>query len=428
MGLIDFSNCQKLNKAYDGANGSKISIRYKDSVYMLKFPSYAKLNDRMHYTNGILSEYIGCHIFQLLGISAQETELGIYHTNRGYKPVVACKDFTYTENGHVLAIQDFASLKNQMIDSIHHGYGTELSDILDTISHQTIMDADALEQYFWNIFVIDEWIANPDRHNGNWGFLYDSFQDNLKIAPIYDCGSSLYPQADFEIMQNCLKDEQERNIRVYGRITSAIMIHGKRIRWNDFNNNLLEVFPGYRQALRRMLPLIEEKEQDVIDMIQATPEISSLQSAFLTVMLEERKQKLLFPAYKKSLGLPYTDGPSPISKAEDDFKEMRSHIPQRGEIAMGRNKKTVPVKQSKGQTLNQQMSIQNESVYHREDRQESLDGMTDEAKMQHHRDHMAELEQEQALDPVTLDRGDPYRNVRDDDQNGQYDYMEDKGR
>lgn len=62
----------------------------------------------------------------------------------------------------------------------------------------------------------------------------------------------------------------------------------------------------------------------------------------------------------------------------------------------------------------------------RYDKDSFCDGMTDEEKMQHHRDHMAELEQEQALDPVTLDRGDPYRNVRDDDQNGQYDYMENR--
>lgn len=323
MGLIDFSNYQRLNKAYGGANGSKISIRYKDSVYMLKFPSYSKLNDRMHYTNGILSEYIGCHIFQLLGIPAQETELGIYYTDRGYRPVVACKDFTYAEDGHVLTVQDFASLKNQMIDSMRHGYGTELSDILDTISQQAIMDADALERYFWDVFVIDEWIANPDRHNGNWGFLYDPLQDSLKIAPIYDCGSSLYPQADPEIMQNCLKNEQERNVRVFGRITSAIMIHGKRIRWNDFNNNLLEAFPGYRQALRRMLPLIEEKRQDVIDMIQATPGISPLQFDFLTIMLEERRQKLLLPAYQKSLSLPLTEDSSPFPGMEDDFEKDR---------------------------------------------------------------------------------------------------------
>lgn len=55
-----------------------------------------------------------------------------------------------------------------------------------------------------------------------------------------------------------------------------------------------------------------------------------------------------------------------------------------------------------------------------------LSEMTDEEKKQYHQEQMAELEQEQALDPVTLDRGDPYRNVRDDDQNGQYDYMENR--
>ena len=39
MGVIDFTDMQKRNKAYAGANGKKISVLYDGEQYMLKFPS-----------------------------------------------------------------------------------------------------------------------------------------------------------------------------------------------------------------------------------------------------------------------------------------------------------------------------------------------------------------------------------------------------
>lgn len=68
----------------------------------------------------------------MLGVDAQNTILGIYNTGIKEKIVVACEDFTDI----VVVIQDFGSLKNQFIDSIHNGYGTELDDILEAIEQQ----------------------------------------------------------------------------------------------------------------------------------------------------------------------------------------------------------------------------------------------------------------------------------------------------
>ena len=103
---------------------------------MLKFPSAAKRNPDMSYSNSCFSEYLGCQIFESVGIPVQKTLLGIYTARGKEKIVVACGDFT--RPGVVL--QDFASLKNQMIDSERSGYGTELSDILYTFSEQTSVD------------------------------------------------------------------------------------------------------------------------------------------------------------------------------------------------------------------------------------------------------------------------------------------------
>ena len=106
--MIDFTNCQQKKKAYSGANGNKLSIIYNNELYMLKFPSEAKKNPELSYSNSCISEYIGCKIFDSVGIPTQEVLLGTFNSVKGQKVVVACKDFTV--NGDTL--QDFASLKN----------------------------------------------------------------------------------------------------------------------------------------------------------------------------------------------------------------------------------------------------------------------------------------------------------------------------
>ena len=65
------------------------------------------------------------------------------------------------------------------------------------------------------MFVVDALLGNFDRHNGNWGFLVDSKTQETSIAPIYDCGSCLLPQADEKIMKAVLAKEEELNARIY---------------------------------------------------------------------------------------------------------------------------------------------------------------------------------------------------------------------
>lgn len=106
--MIDFTGLPRHNKTYAGANGNKIAIVYEGAQYMLKFPAPPTRNKEMSYANGCVSEYLGSHIFQMAGIPAQDTLLGVYTKNGRERVVVACRDFT--TDGSVL--QDFASLKN----------------------------------------------------------------------------------------------------------------------------------------------------------------------------------------------------------------------------------------------------------------------------------------------------------------------------
>lgn len=56
----------------------------------------------------------------------------------------------------------------------------------------------------------------------------------MKLAPVFDCGSSLYPQADAKIMERVLANENELNYRIFEIPVSAVMVNGKKIKYFDF--------------------------------------------------------------------------------------------------------------------------------------------------------------------------------------------------
>lgn len=285
MEVIDFTHLPKKNKAYAGANGSKISVIYAGEQYMLKFPPVPTKNKEMSYSNSCFSEYLGCQIFQSIGVPVQKTLLGTFTVKGKEKIVVACGDFT--EPGIVL--QDFASLKNQIIDSERNGYGTELSDIQNTFEEQTAIDPKTLSDRFWDMFIVDALIGNWDRHNGNWGFLYNTATDELTLAPVYDCGSCLYPQADESIMESILSDKHELEYRIYEIPTSAIQVNGRKLKYFDFISSLQN--EDCNRALERIVPRIDMERINGI--IEKTPFLTDLQKNFYATMLSERKFRIL---------------------------------------------------------------------------------------------------------------------------------------
>lgn len=105
---------------------------------------------------------------------------------------------------------------------------------MDTIDKQQYVSPVELREHFWNVFIVDALLGNFDRHNGNWGFLYDDQTHRTEIAPVFDCGSCLLPQADENVMQAVLTNEAELHARVFQFPTSAIKLNGRKINYYDF--------------------------------------------------------------------------------------------------------------------------------------------------------------------------------------------------
>lgn len=290
---IDFTSCRRLlGKAYNGANGKKIAVEYDGRQYMLKFPpSGIQKPTDLSYTNSCISEHLGSSIFNMLGISAQYTLLGVFTVNGKEKVVCACGDFT--ADGKTL--YDFCSVKNTVIDSEHGGSGTELSDILESIEKQRFVNPEKLLEHFWNVFFVDALLGNFDRHNGNWGFLYDSKTDTAEIAPIFDCGSCLLPQADEKVMRNVLNNEDELNARIYRFPTSAVKLDGQKINYYDFL--MSGEYDDCDEAIVRIVPRIDMEK--IEQLINETPYITDLQKDFYKAYINARYEKILLPAYEQ---------------------------------------------------------------------------------------------------------------------------------
>lgn len=121
----------------------------------------------------------------------------------------------------------------------------------------------------------------------------------MTLAPIYDCGSSLYPQADEKIMKSVLENKDELNLRIYSIPTSALMIDKKRIRYFDYINSLEN--KDCNEALKRVFPRIDMEK--IHNIVNETPYITALHKDFLNTILETRYNIILKSPYQNILKL-----------------------------------------------------------------------------------------------------------------------------
>lgn len=290
--MIDFTNCE-VNKYryYGGKNGGKFCVIYNNEEYMLKFPALNEGIQEHGYSNSCVSEYIACHIIETLGLNVQKTLLGKFNSNGNEKIVVACKDFT----SYNKVFKQFAELKNSQIETSKNGYGTELSEVIETIEMQEIYDTKKLKEFFWDMFIADCLVGNFDRNNGNWGFLIDEKSEKIEIAPIYDCASCLYPQLTDERIEEILNDKDEIDARVYTFPTSALKENDRKINYYDYISSMKN--KDCNEAVKRIVPLIDI--QKINDIVDETEFISDIRKEFYKKIIKERYEKILKEAYEK---------------------------------------------------------------------------------------------------------------------------------
>ena len=287
--MLDNFNNYEISKFkyYDGTNGNKICLLDDyGTKYMLKTPPLKNKNTKnKYYTNGCISEHIGCLIFKCLGFNTQDTKLGIYTVDGKDKMCVLCKDFE-TDNKKLFK---FAEIKNAIISSSENGFGVELSSVLEAIEEQNNINPLILKSFYFDMFIVDALLGNFDRHNGNWGLLLDDVNKTSEIAPIYDCGSCLYPALSDEEMKKILNDPKEIEARIYVFPNSILKNNDKKINYFNFISSLEN--KDCNEALKRIGNKIDLcKINKIIDEIEG---ISDIRKEFYKTMLRLRKEKII---------------------------------------------------------------------------------------------------------------------------------------
>lgn len=147
---------------------------------------------------------------------------------------------------------------------------------------------------FWDMFIVDALIANFDRHGSNWGFIK---KDNkYRLSPIFDNGSSLFPQLNTdEKIKAVLSNQEEIDQRIYKFPTSQVKDQGKKSSCYDIISSL--AFEECNNALVRITQRVDlNKINKLIDSIEG---ISDLRREFYKTILKQRFEKILLESYNK---------------------------------------------------------------------------------------------------------------------------------
>lgn len=279
--MRDYSKYEKTPVMFSGAE-KKFEIIIDGHRYIVKFQK----NSEVGLTYNYVSEYLGSHIFQSIGIPVQETFLGTYDG----KNVVVMKNFLEPED----ALVAFNGVGESSLERDKELYQYTYEDITAMLTEnmKSTNVAETIER-FWDMFIVDALIGNFDRHGGNWGFIK---RDNkYRIAPVYDNGSSLYPKMNSDKMiAEVLASQEEIDKRIYQFPTSHIKVKNKKSSYFEVISSLQ--FEACNEALKRIVPRIDlERINRIIDEIE---EISELRKQFYKTMLQQRYEKILMYSYR----------------------------------------------------------------------------------------------------------------------------------
>lgn len=280
--MMDYSKYPDGGRFYSGAERKK-SIIIDGNAYLVKFQKNSREGLRFNH----VSEFLGSHIFSMLGIETQETQLGLYNGEN----VIVIKDFLAEDEVFV----PFNGVGESSLEQDKEKYQYSYEDIIEMLKDNIkLTDVEQTTELFWDMFIVDALIANFDRHGSNWGFIKKD--NSYRISPIFDNGSSLFPQLNTDEKINAvLNDQAEIDRRIYKFPTSQIKYRGEKSSYYEIISCL--EFEECNNALIRISEKVNlNKINKLVDSIEG---ISDVRKAFYKTILQQRYEKILLEAYNK---------------------------------------------------------------------------------------------------------------------------------
>lgn len=230
--IPDLGDCPRSGLHYGGSAGHKLGVLIDGKPWILKFPRPGRDlsgGRAPTYATDPIAEYLSSHLYLQAGIPTHETFLGY----RDGKLVCACRDFAWP----TYRLVEFAELKTEISDddptfvgSPSDGSQTYLSDVLASLDlSNALRSTPGVKRRFWQMFVMDALIKNPDRNNGNWGLLqrFDAIGSDscsYELAPVYDNGSSLFSSRTDSVAERRLEDEGQIEEDAFGTNVSCYLM------------------------------------------------------------------------------------------------------------------------------------------------------------------------------------------------------------
>ncbi|MEG2266013.1 MAG: hypothetical protein RSC43_05170 [Clostridia bacterium] len=244
---------------------NRLFFSHKGEDYSIREP---ESSPHANNKNACISEYIGSHIYNLAGVPACETVLGMYKGNLTAvrKEPLGGSIVTFTS----------------MFDIDKHAASCEVNTVLSAIQEQTFVNREELTNRFWDMFIVDALIATAPRTLDDWGIVYDLQRNTAYISPVLNNNACLYPYVDSSSFSEVYNSRGQNLIsKLYSVPESFYTTGGKPI---DYLAHILSLTNSMCiDALMRIIPKLSMP--DVEMMINSISCISESQKNFYLEIL-----------------------------------------------------------------------------------------------------------------------------------------------
>lgn len=280
---MDFSNYEINKDVFFSGEERKEEIIIEGFRYIMKFQKNSEVGPVYNH----VSEYMGSHVFAILGIPVQETFLGTYNGSN----VVVLKNFCGQDEQLVHFNDVGESTLEQDKELYQYSYDAIQQMLMD---NSKLTNINETIERFWDMFIVDALNGNFDRHGGNWGFLKK--RNHYRLSPVYDNGLSMYPRLNTdEKLREVLESPKEIEKRIYQYPTSQIKMNGKKSSYYDVISSL-----SYEECNKALVRIVEKMNlEKIYTMIDSICCISDIRKEFYKVMYRERYEKILLSSYQQ---------------------------------------------------------------------------------------------------------------------------------
>ncbi len=307
MKTYDFTRFQKEKFLLYGGSSPKFGILIDGEPWMIKFTDAVRTPEdrKLSSVRRCVSEYIGSHVYEILGVPVQQTILGSYKDWL----VVGCKDLRgkdWAETKMVL----FDALKNVYTPELYefeervdifqrHGFPLEAVQAMFRLNPQ-MTGIPGFEQQFWDMFVIDAMIGNQKRKNEDWGELETG--ENRRPCPVFD-NDAAFQNVTFDEQTKAMMSDETAMGQAACDVTSYFVDEqDQHIHPFDHITGMKD--PKCNEAVLRIVPKIDmEKIEAMTEEIPAEiggfPVISDIQREYCIKIMKIRYEKILKPVYDR---------------------------------------------------------------------------------------------------------------------------------